>query len=263
MEICSEYIIDLMGAPGALIPAEVPSSHHQNFGLDVRSCADVIEASQGSCLAPEKGTQISPNLDILSKPGSSKSEEAPLISIQSKGDNRSRVEKFETERFENEFGNLLPSLHKLCEGSSGVSGKASPAQKMKVKDVSKYVISAAKNPEFAQKLHAVLLESGASPPPDLFSDINSRGQGEQKVLEQIHMAKGKQVDHGIWNPPGEFLLNKEQPFIPSHHVETNITNPDFSLPSDTTSEGFVLVSGGSNGVIRTNATGVTMVSVKL
>lgn len=263
MELCSEYIIDLMGAPGALIPAEVPSSHHQNFGLDVRSCADVIEAARDSCLAPEKGTQISPNLDILSKPGSSKSEEAPLISIQSKGDNRSRVEKFETERFENEFGNLLPSLHKLCEGSSGVSGKASPAQKMKVKDVSKYVISAAKNPEFAQKLHAVLLESGASPPPDLFSDINSRGQGEQKVLEQIHMAKGKQVDHGIWNPPGEFLLNREQPFIPSHHVEMNITNPDFSLPSDTTSEGFVLVSGGSNGVIRTNATGVTMVSVKL
>lgn len=48
LELCSEYIIDLMGAPGALIPAEVPSSHHQNFGLDVRSCTDVIEADRKS-----------------------------------------------------------------------------------------------------------------------------------------------------------------------------------------------------------------------
>lgn len=253
----SEYIIDLMGAPGALIPAEVPSSHHQNFGLDVRSCTDVIEAARESLLVPEKGTGFSPNLDVVSKPGSSKLEEAPFIGIRSKGDDRSPVEKFETERFENEFGNLLPSLRKLCEGSSGTCGKASPAQKMKVKDVSKYVISAAKNPEFAQKLHAVLLESGASPPPDLFSDINCRGQVEQKVLEQIHMAKGKQVDHGVWYSPGEFLLNSEQPLMPSHQVETNVANSDFSLPSDTTSEGFILIGAGANGMIRANATGET------
>lgn len=249
-----------MGAPGALIPAEVPSSHHQNFGLDVRSCADVIEAAHDSHLVPEKRRGVSPNFDDVSKAGSSKLEEAPVLGIQSKGDDKRHVEKIETEKFENEFGNLLPSLHKLCEGSSGACGKASPAQKMRVKDVSKYVISAAKNPEFAQKLHAVLLESGASPPPDLFSDINSQGQGDQKVLEQIHMAKGKQVDHGVLCPPGGVLSNSEQPPMPSHQVEANVINLDFSLPSDTTTEGFVLVGGGSNGMMCTNATGVTMVS---
>lgn len=35
--MCSEYIIDLMGAPGTLIPSEVPSSHHQSFNLDGRT----------------------------------------------------------------------------------------------------------------------------------------------------------------------------------------------------------------------------------
>lgn len=44
---------------------------------------------------------------------------------------------------------------------------------MKVNDVSKYVVTAAKNPEFARKLHAVLTESGASPPLDLFSNLNT------------------------------------------------------------------------------------------
>ncbi|KAL3650753.1 hypothetical protein CASFOL_007156 [Castilleja foliolosa] len=37
----SEYIIDLMGAPGTLIPAEAPSSLLQNFGLDTRTIAGI------------------------------------------------------------------------------------------------------------------------------------------------------------------------------------------------------------------------------
>ncbi|XP_047941666.1 probable serine/threonine-protein kinase SIS8 [Salvia hispanica] len=40
----SEYIIDLMGAPGTLIPTEVPSAHPQNFELDARG----IGTSPGS-----------------------------------------------------------------------------------------------------------------------------------------------------------------------------------------------------------------------
>ncbi|XP_025655939.2 probable serine/threonine-protein kinase SIS8 [Arachis hypogaea] len=43
---------------------------------------------------------------------------------------------------------------------------------MKVKDVSLYMIDAAKeNPHLAQKLHDVLLESGVIAPPNLFSEI--------------------------------------------------------------------------------------------
>ncbi|CAL5043622.1 unnamed protein product [Urochloa decumbens] len=44
-------------------------------------------------------------------------------------------------------------------------------RRKKVKDVSEYMISAAKeNPQLAEKIHAVLLESGVVPPPDLFSE---------------------------------------------------------------------------------------------
>ncbi|KAF8723556.1 hypothetical protein HU200_021509 [Digitaria exilis] len=44
-------------------------------------------------------------------------------------------------------------------------------RRKKVKDVSEYMISAAKeNPQIAEKIHAVLLESGVVPPPDLFSE---------------------------------------------------------------------------------------------
>lgn len=38
---CSEYIIDLMGAPGALIPAEAPSGRLENLGLDARTITTV------------------------------------------------------------------------------------------------------------------------------------------------------------------------------------------------------------------------------
>ncbi|KAL3655705.1 hypothetical protein CASFOL_000101 [Castilleja foliolosa] len=41
----SEYIIDLMGAPGTLIPAEAPSGLLQNFGLDMRNIAGIGNSS--------------------------------------------------------------------------------------------------------------------------------------------------------------------------------------------------------------------------
>ncbi|KAL2544986.1 Serine/threonine-protein kinase CTR1 [Forsythia ovata] len=54
----SEYIIDLMGAPGTLIPAEVSSGHHRNFGLDTRSIASLSGTAKSSCTALDKGVQL-------------------------------------------------------------------------------------------------------------------------------------------------------------------------------------------------------------
>ncbi|KAK6119568.1 hypothetical protein DH2020_046697 [Rehmannia glutinosa] len=47
----SEYIIDLMGAPGTLIPAEAPNGLLQNFGLDVRTIANVAGVGKSSSTA--------------------------------------------------------------------------------------------------------------------------------------------------------------------------------------------------------------------
>lgn len=72
---------------------------------------------------------------------------------------------------------------------SWTEGVSSPAsRKKKVKDVSKYMIDAAKeNPRLAQKLHDVLLESGVVAPPNLFTeaypeqlDVSTVESGSQK-----------------------------------------------------------------------------------
>jgi len=142
-------------------------------------------------------------------------------------------------------------------------------KKIKVKNVSKYVISAAKNPEFAQKLHAVLLESGASPPPDLFSDMNL---GESKLLEKAHPENrvnlGDQLlcclddmltghEQTLMSLTREGMLNnircdyEQEQFAEGsadepRKLNVNISNSDLSFPSDVTSEGFVLLNNRTN-----------------
>ncbi|GLT97276.1 hypothetical protein SLE2022_148490 [Rubroshorea leprosula] len=188
----SEYIIDLMGAPGTLIPAEVPSCHLPNSGSFVRCFADLTGPSQDSSLLHGKGpgnTAVSPILDCVPKVETQRLGEVLVGGNQTNEDGRNLSGKMFAGRSENELGKIV-SVPKPGDGSSGSNGKPSSAQKRKVKNVSKYVISAAKDPEFAQKLHAVLLESGASPPPDLFMDINSQDLGESNMIEQVNPAKG-------------------------------------------------------------------------
>ncbi|GLT57609.1 hypothetical protein SLA2020_305700 [Shorea laevis] len=188
----SEYIIDLMGAPGTLIPAEVPSSHLPNSGSFVRCFADLAGPSQDSSLLHGKGPgnmAVSPTLDCVAKVETQRLGEVLVGGNQTNEDERNLSGKWFAGGSENESGKIV-SLPKPGDGSSGTNGKPSSAQKRKVKNVSKYVISAAKDPEFAQKLHAVLLESGASPPPDLFMDINSQDLGESNMVAQVNPAKG-------------------------------------------------------------------------
>ncbi|KAK8645085.1 hypothetical protein V6N13_118938 [Hibiscus sabdariffa] len=172
----SEYIIDLMGAPGTLIPAEVPSSHLLNSALGVRGFTDLTEATQGSCFTESIASSAT-------QAGALRSVE--FVSSQKNEDERNFAGRAVSERSEQDLGKLLPSAPESSDSISGIYEKPSAAQKRKVKNVSKYVISAAKDPEFAQKLHAVLLESGASPPPDLFMDINSQVLGEQCMSDQV------------------------------------------------------------------------------
>ncbi|GMP95064.1 hypothetical protein CsSME_00044263 [Camellia sinensis var. sinensis] len=146
----SEYIIDLMAAPGTLIPAELPSDL-QNSGLDI-------------------SIAVSPDLEQVAKGVGSDSVEASFSGIQSKGNVEHVDEENQTKRFENDFGKLLPLLSRSHERLSGTGGTATDAQKLKVKDVSKYVISAAKNPDFAQKLHAVLVAKQLELPS---TDVNA------------------------------------------------------------------------------------------
>lgn len=293
----SEYIIDLMGAPGALIPAEVPGSHLQTAGLD-------LEPPFGPCLLLNKGSDalaVSPCLDSIPEVCSSRVEELSFVGKQINPENlnldnknqclETGLSKMETDRFEHELGKLSPFLYRQCESSSSIPGKQSSAQKKKVKNVSRYVISAAKNPEFAQKLHAVLLESGASPPPDLFTDINPRDLRQQKV----HLVNGKNaVD--VVHHQSENLSSSctKSPLVPSigltsynnfshenylkqpiqsfteqkiedepDFIKSDITKSDISVCRENTGDSFVIVSSKVDEPISAFAAGVNAVPVNL
>ncbi|CAL5426284.1 unnamed protein product [Camellia sinensis] len=157
----------------------------------------------------------------------------------------------QTQMFENEFGKLLPALCRSRAESSGTSGKG-----------------ATKNPQFAQKLHAVLLESGASQPPDFLLDMNPRDLREVEMHEKIRLLNGEKVGDGAQDYPYMFLSNNKLLIIPStgvepcngahydskqkHSVEdltaerlelgSTVINTTHPLLFDATSEGSVLLS---------------------
>ncbi|XP_052170538.1 probable serine/threonine-protein kinase SIS8 [Diospyros lotus] len=268
----SEYIIDLMGAPGTLIPAEVPSDHLQSTVSNIRSGTSSSETIKDFCPVLEKGIGtgvVSHDLGQVAKVGTSSSVEVSFSGIQSKGNVQNLHEENQTKKFENDFNELLPLLCKSHEDLSGTSRKASDARKMKVEDVSKYVISASKNPEFAQKLHEVLLESDTVQAPDLFSNRNPYILGDMEMLVKMNLLNEEKVDAGHQIFQEMFLSSNEQSLIPSHvahpfdddhydrkqqhpaeHVVEEqlqsasrvVVNSGQSLSSDSTSEGFVLVT---------------------
>ncbi|XP_010453242.1 PREDICTED: serine/threonine-protein kinase EDR1-like isoform X1 [Camelina sativa] len=193
----SEYIIDLMGAPGALIPAEVPSSFLPVACTDTRVFPEDLVSFQHSTPEVEKEIET-PAFSVLGETDSRSGMVANFLTGNHK-ENRDRnaVEKHQTERFEHDFGKLMQSQQISGENLPPFSGKPTCAQKVKVKNVSKYVISAAKNPEFAQKLHAVLLESGASPPADLFMDINPHNLRGKNLLQEVSLDSSDSEVSGV------------------------------------------------------------------
>ncbi|KAL2525618.1 Protein kinase superfamily protein [Abeliophyllum distichum] len=214
----SEYIVDLMGAPGTLIPAEVPSSHHQNFSLDTKGITHVVGNTRSLCTTLDEGAgscSLMPNNDVNFKIKSSRSE-PPSICPESKRDGRA-AGKSQTGQLEHDFGSHL-SLHGVCEESAGAGKKASARQKLQVEDVSKCVIDAAKDPEFAGKLHAVLSENYASSTSDVILNVNSHDVGENKVFVKNESVRGERVINTCRHPE-TFLSKKENALVPYSGVQ--------------------------------------------
>ncbi|XP_028796099.1 probable serine/threonine-protein kinase SIS8 [Neltuma alba] len=197
----SEFIIDLMGAPGALIPAEIPSSQLQNYSFPVRSCTDIVEVSKDAHLMLDDGSRMLAVSGRCSAVGTAWPEE--LINVGSKKIpvERNSVGMNQAERSEHKFGNHLQSLHKSGESSSGA--KASPAGKKQAKDVST-------GPDFAQNLHIVQLENYALPSSDLFSHINTQNTAQDKVFEDFPQVTEKIVKNSVQADPDKLLSSCEK-----------------------------------------------------
>ncbi|KAK7377048.1 hypothetical protein VNO80_02468 [Phaseolus coccineus] len=263
----SEYIIDMMGAPGTLIPAEVPSSQLESNSFAVRGCAELVGLPDKTSSMVDDRTGVRgvfSDCDRVSTVGRVQTEELLVMGSQTKPDEINHVKVNESRRFEHT---------EAYECSS--QSKPSPAENMHVKNVSKYVLSAAKDPEFAQKLHNVLLESGALPPPDLFSDINPQDRGVDKVNE-------KNVDSVQADTNKLLLLRYEKSLIPSNGLgsasDTRLcqsadwlaeqqkelqTDVEFynSSQSDNTRNGFLNVSDRDIDVEKSNAMNVVLASI--
>ncbi|KAG9154067.1 hypothetical protein Leryth_000570 [Lithospermum erythrorhizon] len=170
----SEYIIDLMGAPGTLIPAEVSSIQLPTSNMrDVSTVTDNPISSHSSASGPPSMSHTTGDPKI-----SQLMEDLAFHSIEPKRGSGTVLGNVEVQKPWHDVGNASS----LSVQQSLVANKASTAERKQVNDISEYVISASKDPEFAKKLHDVLLESGAAPPRDLLSSIGSDRYGEQNQL---------------------------------------------------------------------------------
>ncbi|KAJ0477505.1 putative protein kinase TKL-CTR1-DRK-2 family [Helianthus annuus] len=176
-----------MGSPGTLIPVEVPCCNLQSSDLLL----------------------VTPELDCLTKVDSSDFAISSIISSQLNRKRGCALERKQTERFENDFDKLLPALGRSHEGhlpGGGGGGRTSPAHKLQLKDISKCVINASKNPEFAQKLHAVLLKSGQKSSTSLINE-NNKYVGVTKAHDTVHLLDADVLTFGGQCSNKQYLIS--------------------------------------------------------
>lgn len=158
-----EYIVDLMADPGTLIPSDVAGAHMDYDESFLSSCPvstgpSHLASSSGGTTSSSEDTSEFTTVEQSSKLRESipiKKDEEHLLPIKAQG------------------APEVSSRPNHARSPSWTEGVSNPAvRKMKVKDVSKYMMKAAKeNPQLAQKLHDVLLESGVVAPPNLFTEM--------------------------------------------------------------------------------------------
>ncbi|XP_074376414.1 putative serine/threonine-protein kinase SIS8 isoform X1 [Apium graveolens] len=195
-----------MADPGTLIPSDIAGSHIEYENslfptglLDVNPT--LIDSSSSGVNTLHQGVSEQRTLkdgsrsSTIGAAGRKSREGSELVSFRDmfpfgkaeEEDNKaSATSPVEVKKDTAEFSNKPNKVHMLVRSPSWTEGVSSPAaRKMKVKDVSQYMIDTAKeNPQLAQKLHAVLLESGVVAPPNLFTEIH---QEESNIATVEHM----------------------------------------------------------------------------
>lgn len=236
-----EYIVDLMADPGALIPADVAGSHVEYDGspFSASPLSRDVDSSQAASSSSGVGSSLEGNSDFgISdrKPkfrnlSATKEYDSPNVD---KGPSRDFASK-----------SNYPGMH--VRSPSWTEGVSSPAvRRMKVKDVSQYMIDAAKeNPRLAQKLHDVLLESGVVAPPNLFTEaypdqidviVESKSPTEDKDQSRKVPGLCESVDKN--DPrPANFLPPLPQPRMhsrasPTHGQQLHLKPLEFNLSLD-------------------------------
>ncbi|RLM80492.1 serine/threonine-protein kinase EDR1 [Panicum miliaceum] len=229
----TEYIIDLMGAPGTLIPSDISGSQFQDSN-NSQLGSDAIEESVAElCLALE---QINGGYENRNDIGGSSSDHSSILALTSNLADFSQAE-----------------LKQNVISEEDLEGEIS--EHIKVNDVSKYVVPEVVDPQFAQNLHDLLLDSGALLPADLLPDQNSHKIHDKESGGWLLVAQtGK-------NLPNSFAAkDSSSPYENAqHHAEnTEEIIRDLDLHDHTSSaisiedqrvaeDSLVNMSGSSNG----------------
>uniref|UniRef100_A0A7N0UGS2 non-specific serine/threonine protein kinase n=1 Tax=Kalanchoe fedtschenkoi TaxID=63787 RepID=A0A7N0UGS2_KALFE len=259
-----EYIVDLMADPGTLIPADAVGSHieyddslssQSPLSADIDS-SQAVSSSSGAHSSFEKHSHFGTfgkkygdkNAATAGKEFSYRDE----VRIRETTISETRAEEFKmSDNFlkfsvaDRALVRDLPSkpgypMH--ARSPSWTEGLSSPAvRRMKVKDVSQYMIDAAKeNPELAQKLHNVLLESGVVAPANLFSEISHEpkevsssndDKDDSGIKKGSHISPHSSYNHG---KQSEQLMPVEGLGAPLPLDLREARGPRVSSPSDAT-----------------------------
>ncbi|XP_017241764.1 probable serine/threonine-protein kinase SIS8 isoform X2 [Daucus carota subsp. sativus] len=244
-----EYIVDLMADPGTLIPSDIAGSHieyEKSFfptGLLAVNPTLIDSSSSGvNTLHREVSEKLtlndgprSSNISAAERKYKERNEHVSSVDMLScskaeEGDSESSATSpVKVKKDFAEFPSKPNSSHLLVKSPSWTEGVSSPAaQKMKVKDVSQYMIDAAEgNPELAQKLHAVLLESGVVAPPNLFTKINQEESNLATVEQKFpfecsdRSREGENIQETkSQEPQGDTNQSCILPFLPYHEAHS-------------------------------------------
>ncbi|CAA6659406.1 unnamed protein product [Spirodela intermedia] len=215
-----EYIVDLMADPGTLIPTDagVPQRDGDIATSSVSSSLKDLENSHASSFSTPSSVGCFSQNEMLDRRSSitSENERGCMVamsegkqilkssydnsSIQCLIDDRSKICEDSSDSSSNQrvptrkASPRLSQAYSLGRSPSWTEGISSPAvRRMKAKDVSQYMIDAAKeNPQLAQKLHDVLLESGVVAPLNLFTEIIHE-QPDCVVSDDVNLSDKQEI----------------------------------------------------------------------
>jgi tRNA A-37 threonylcarbamoyl transferase component Bud32 len=214
-----EYIVDLMADPGTLIPSDAAGLHIE-YEESMYSTSPFSKTEDSSSQTASSSSGKSSWFEEHYESGSLGNRSTPENPTL---ENEKRSKKLSGPN----SSKLKKNRNHHARSPSWTEGVSSPAaRKMKVKDVSQYMIDAAKeNPQLAQKLHDVLLESGVVAPPNLFTEVyQEKAKLEETKNSEVNdktndaqKAKGSQ-----FLPPLPHKSSGEQPEIrsasPARHM---------------------------------------------
>lgn len=247
---CREFIVDLVADPGTLIPSDVTVlsteldrnfvSDNHHFGQDDTtnllgsSLSGVSSSAYGSFeyeLLDRRST--SSNVGPSDTDGPTTNQRSKQQNVLSNSFEKLSVSTFTSENrpVSNESTNtdyIIVGKNKekytapIDSSSSSPStpdmGSTPAVRRMKVKDISEYMINAAKeNPQLVQKIHEVLLENGVMAPPDLFSE-DSMEEPKDLIVYDTTLFQSKDEMKRRMNELGsrEYTDRGHGPLLPNH-----------------------------------------------